>query len=130
MIVSAPQKSHQEFENIKTFVTPFGMLIRKTSLDELPQLINVIKGEMSLVGPRPLAATDQEALNLRQISGVDQVLPGMTGLAQINGRNLLTDRDKVNYDKQYVNQMSWRQDVLIMGKTVIVVIRHIGIFKS
>ncbi|MFL2089197.1 sugar transferase [Leuconostoc mesenteroides] len=81
MTNKAPVKANSEFEDITSYVTPFGMFIRKTSVDELPQLWNIIKGDMSFIGPRPLAKTDEKVLSLRKQNGADQVLPGISGLA-------------------------------------------------
>lgn len=103
MTDGAPIKANSEFEDITSYVTPFGMFIRKTSIDELPQLLNIIKGDMSFIGPRPLAITDEKVLDLRKKSGADRVRPGISGLAQVNGRNNITDENKAAYDAKYAN---------------------------
>lgn len=101
----------------------FGGVIRKLSLDELPQLVNVIKGEMSLIGPRPLLVryspyySDQERLRFT-------VRPGITGLAQVSGRNLLSWKERLMYDITYVEKLSFRLDMMILFKTVLKVIRQ------
>jgi len=104
-------------------ITPLGAFIRKTSLDEIPQLINVLKGDMSIVGPRPLAAKYlpyyTETENLRHT-----VRPGITGLAQVSGRNALSWDDKLKLDVEYVNNLSFWLDITIIFKTVIKTVRR------
>ncbi|GEK61536.1 capsular polysaccharide biosynthesis protein Cap8M [Leuconostoc citreum] len=129
MTDGAPVKANSEFSDIKSYVTPFGMFIRKTSIDELPQLINIIKGEMSFIGPRPLAITDEKVLRLRRQNGGDQVLPGISGLAQVNGRNNITDEDKAAYDAKYASHVSARVDSLLVMETFISVVKRDGVFK-
>lgn len=126
----APQRANSEFADIKNYVTPFGMFIRKTSIDELPQLWNIIKGDMSFIGPRPLAITDVKVLRLRKQNGGDSVLPGISGLAQVNGRNNLTDENKANYDGKYASSISFRLDVLLVVETIISVWKRDGVFKE
>jgi len=130
MTDGAPVKANSEFSDIKSYVTPFGMFIRKTSIDELPQLINIIKGEMSFIGPRPLAITDEKVLRLRRQNGGDQVLPGISGLAQVNGRNNITDEDKAAYDAKYASHVSARVDSLLVIETFISVVKRDGVFKN
>lgn len=113
MTNKAPVKANSEFDDIASYVTPFGMIIRRTSIDELPQLWNIIKGDMSFIGPRPLAKTDSKVLFLRKHNGADQVLPGISGLAQVNGRNNLSDEDKAAYDAKYAAHVSFRVDMLL-----------------
>lgn len=130
MTNKAPVKSNSEFEDITSYVTPFGMLIRKTSIDELPQLWNIIKGDMSFIGPRPLAKTDEKVLSLRKQNGADQVLPGISGLAQVNGRNNLSDEDKAIYDAKYAAHVSFRVDMLLTVETFVSVLKRDGVFKE
>lgn len=111
-------------------VTPVGKILRKTSMDELPQLFNVLKGDMSIVGPRPLADMDYEVINMRQQQRIDSVRPGLTGLAQVNGRNDLSDEAKIEYDKLYIQSISLQNDVHIMLKSVSVVVSLKGINKK
>ncbi len=126
----APQLPNSKFDDIKSYVTPFGMFIRKTSIDELPQLWNIIKGDMSFIGPRPLARTDEKVLSLRKQNGADQVLPGISGLAQINGRNNLSDEDKAAYDAKYAAHLSFRLDMLLTVETLVSVLKRDGVFKE
>lgn len=130
MTNGAPVKANSEFDDITSYITPFGMFIRKTSIDELPQLVNIIKGDMSFIGPRPLAITDENVLQLRRENGADQVRPGISGLAQVNGRNNITDQDKATYDAKYANQVSITLDLLLIFETMISVIKREGVFKS
>lgn len=130
MTNGAPVKANSDFDDITSYITPFGMFIRKTSIDELPQLLNIIKGDMSFIGPRPLANTDENVLQLRRENGADQVRPGISGLAQVNGRNNITDQDKAAYDAKYTNHVSLKVDLLLIFETVISVIKREGVFKS
>lgn len=130
MTDKAPVKANSEFEDITSYVTPFGMFIRKTSIDELPQLWNIIKGNMSFIGPRPLAKTDEKVLVLRKINGADKVLPGISGLAQVKGRNNLSDEDKASYDANYVRKLSIRLDSILLLDTIFSVLRRENVFRS
>lgn len=100
------------------YVTPIGRFLRKTSLDELPQLWNVLRGEMSLVGPRPLIPCEEEVHTLRRRCGVDRLRPGMTGLAQIRGRDHLDAREKARFDARYAKSASLWGDVRILAETL------------
>lgn len=130
MTNGAPIKANSEFDDITSYITPFGMFIRKTSIDELPQLLNIIKGDMSFIGPRPLAATDADVLRMRKENGADKVRPGISGLAQVNGRNNITDTDKARYDAKYANELNIRLDVLLILFTITSVFKREGIFKD
>ncbi|MGX7041314.1 sugar transferase [Leuconostoc lactis] len=130
MTNGAPVKANSEFKDIMSYITPFGMFIRKTSIDELPQLINIIKGDMSFIGPRPLASTDEEVIALRKKNGADQVRPGISGLAQVNGRNNITDENKAAYDAKYASRLSMRLDIVLIMETLISVIKRDGIFRT
>lgn len=98
-------------------LTKFGKILRSTSLDELPELINIIKGDMSIVGPRPLAVCYLPYYNEQEKHRHD-VMPGLTGLAQINGRNNISWEERFKYDIQYVNELTLKNDILIILKTV------------
>ena len=98
-------------------VTRFGRLLRRTSIDELPQLINVLKGEMSLVGPRPALPSQTALLEMRRRNGSDSLLPGITGWAQINGRDNLDDATKASLDADYLKLRSLRFDLRILLRT-------------
>ncbi|MBR4451982.1 MAG: sugar transferase [Clostridia bacterium] len=103
-------------------ITRSGRFLRKTSLDELPQLINILQGRMSFVGPRPLIPEEKEIRELREKYNVYSVRPGMTGLAQINGRDNLTDEQKAEFDREYIENHSIIMDIGIMFRTVIAVL--------
>lgn len=104
-------------------VTRIGKVLRKTSIDELPQLINVIKGEMSLVGPRPVVLAEEELIQLRIQNGVYAVRPGITGWAQINGRDRLSIKEKVRLDREYIDRMGLLFDLGCMFKTIVYVLK-------
>ncbi|WP_370928894.1 sugar transferase (plasmid) [Leuconostoc mesenteroides] len=130
MTKSAPQIANSKFTDIQNYITPFGMFIRKTSLDELPQLWNIIKGDMSFIGPRPLASTDIKVIKLRKQNGGDSVLPGISGLAQVNGRNNLSDEDKASYDGKYAAHVTISVDMLLAVETFVSVLKRDGVFKE
>lgn len=99
-------------------LTKFGKFLRSTSLDELPELINIIKGDMSLVGPRPQLVRDMVFFDERQIKRQD-VLPGLTGLAQISGRNSISWENKLNYDLKYIESIRFLNDLKIIFMTIV-----------
>lgn len=107
-------------------LTKIGIIIRKLSLDELPQLINVIMGDMSIVGPRPLLTSYLSRYNEYQ-NRRHKVKPGITGLAQVNGRNAITWDEKFDFDVEYVQSISFKLDVYILYKTVFKVLKREGV---
>lgn len=107
-------------------LTPFGEKLRSTSLDELPELLNILKGDMSLVGPRPLLVQYLPLYNKRQHKR-HSVLPGITGLAQINGRNSISWEEKFEYDVQYAKHVTFFGDLKILLETVFTVLKREGI---
>ncbi|MGM3175533.1 sugar transferase [Dickeya lacustris] len=100
-------------------ITPLGSFLRKTKLDELPQLINVLKGEMSLVGPRPCLFNQQELIEERQKRGVFEVLPGITGLAQVNAVDMSTPQKLAEYDRQMIETMTLAHYFTYLVQTVV-----------
>lgn len=119
MHVETPKyRSTEELENSGQYITSVGHFLRKFSLDELPQLINVWKGDMSLIGPRPLIAEETEIHRLRLENGVYQVRPGITGLAQINGRDRVSTEEKVRMDREYVEHFGMKEDLGILFATI------------
>ncbi len=106
------------------YLTPIGEFLRKTSLDELPQLWSIIRGDMSFVGPRPALFNQFDLIELRNQYGVQELLPGLTGWAQINGRDELPIPQKVALDVQYVQRQSFCLDVKIMFLTLIKVLKR------
>jgi len=107
-------------------LTKYGRFLRSTSLDELPELINILKGDMSIVGPRPLLVAYLDRYNETQARR-HEVRPGVTGLAQVNGRNTLSWEDKFDYDVEYVDSVAFGLDVSIILKTVAAVLKREGI---
>src|SRR5699024_963087 len=110
-------------------ITKIGKILRKLSLDELPQLFNVIKGDLSLVGPRPLLVEYLDLYTKEQARRHD-VRPGITGWAQVNGRNAITWEEKFKYDVWYVDNQSFRLDMKILLLTVLKVLKSDGVNKS
>ena len=128
MYETAPhQMSTSQLDNPSHHVTTIGKFLRKTSLDELPQLINVIKGDMSIVGPRPFKLSAKNLLKLRTRKGAIKLLPGNTGLAQVNGRDELPDDEKAQFDNYYAANVSLSLDFKIIMKTFIDVLDERGI---
>jgi O-antigen biosynthesis protein WbqP len=122
MKVGTPTLSTEEM--VRQKYTPFtrlGPLLRKTSLDEIPQLFNILRGEMSFVGPRPALPSQTDVNELREASGVHAVRPGITGLAQVRGRDDLDTETKVRYDAEYCRAMSPLLDLQIVLRTVVAI---------
>lgn len=117
----------KELADPDKYVTVIGKLLRRSSLDELPQLFNVLKGDMSIVGPRPLICEEKEIHSLRKSAGIYALRPGLTGLAQINGRNLLCDSEKIENDKRYLDNVGMRLDAKIVFMTFGCVFLGIGV---
>jgi O-antigen biosynthesis protein WbqP len=108
-------------------LTPIGSFLRKSSLDELPQLWSIITGDMSFVGPRPALFNQDDLVALRTQYGVDKCMPGLTGWAQVNGRDELPIHDKVKLDVEYLNNQSLGLDLKIIFLTFLKVLRRDGI---
>lgn len=117
MKTDAPNIATNDLKNPEMYITRVGRIIRKTSIDELPQLFNILKGDMSIVGPRPVIEKERDLLQLRRECYVDRIKPGVTGWAQINGRDNLDVEEKVKYDKEYLYNRSIKFDVYIIFKT-------------
>lgn len=107
-----------ELNDADSKITKVGKFLRSTSIDELPQLFNILNGTMSLVGPRPLIPAEKEIHELRKKYNVYSVTPGMTGWAQINGRDNISNEKKALLDKEYVEKQSFKFDIEILFKTV------------
>jgi O-antigen biosynthesis protein WbqP len=114
-------------ENPEPFLTPPGEILRKSSLDELPQLFSIIKGDMSFVGPRPALFNQDDLIELRTKRGIHTLTPGLTGWAQINGRDELPIPIKVEYDEYYLRHYSFLFDLKILALTFLKVVRREGI---
>ena len=127
MRVGTPAVATHLLKEPDQFLTPIGKLLRRTSIDELPQLISVLCGEMSLVGPRPALFNQEDLIALRTAGGVHQLTPGVTGWAQVNGRDELPIPEKVKLDVWYLKNRSAWLDLKIVGMTVFKVIRKEGV---
>ena len=109
------------------YVTRVGRFLRRTSLDELPQLYNVLRGQMSIVGPRPLICEEEDMHNLRMSAGIYRLRPGITGMAQVCGRNMLDDDQKLEKDRYYLSNLKMGLDLKIVFKTFFKVLKKEGI---
>lgn len=118
------------FNNAESYITKSGNFLRKTSLDELPQLINILKGEMSIVGPRPALWNQDDLIEERDKYGANDIVPGLTGLAQISGRDELEIKEKARLDGEYTKKISFMQDIKILCLTVIKVFKKEGIVEG
>ena len=127
---SAPNCATCDLENPEQYITKTGKILRKTSLDELPQLWNILKGDMSFVGPRPLISSELRAHRLRLEYGVYRFRPGLTGWAQINGRDSISLMKKMKLDKEYCDNWSIKLDIKIMFKSVSTVITREGFHEG
>tara|TARA_B100001063_G_C16358276_1_gene354750 strand:- start:36 stop:518 length:483 start_codon:yes stop_codon:yes gene_type:complete len=116
-----------KLENHKSKITKLGKVLRKLSIDEIPQFICVIQGQMAIVGPRPALPSQISLIESRQKYGIDKLLPGITGFAQISGRDLISDKEKLNFELNYLKQKSLLIDLKIIFKTVKVVFSRVGI---
>jgi O-antigen biosynthesis protein WbqP len=123
MRTDTPNMATNDLKNPEMYITKVGKFIRKTSIDELPQLFNILKGDMSIVGPRPVIEKEHDLLELRKEAFVDKIRPGVTGWAQINGRDNLDVHEKVKYDREYLCNRSLIFDIYIIFMTVIKVIK-------
>jgi O-antigen biosynthesis protein WbqP len=124
MEVETPAMATHLLVDPGSVLTPVGGFLRKSSLDELPQLWCILKGDMSFVGPRPALFNQYDLITLRTEKGVDKVLPGLTGWAQVNGRDKLLIPDKVKLDVEYLNQHSFWLDLKIIFLTFLKVVRR------
>lgn len=127
MRIDTPVVATHLLKNPNEWLTPIGTYLRKMSLDELPQLWCILKGEMSFVGPRPALYNQYDLIELRKRFGVDDVLPGLTGLAQINGRDELQISDKVGFDVEYIAKKSLPLDLYILWRTLVKVLTKDGV---
>ncbi len=127
MKLNTPQVATHLMENPGEYLIPGGKSLRKYSLDELPQLFNVLKGDMSFVGPRPALFNQDDLVELRTKKNIHKLLPGVTGWAQVNGRDDLPIPVKVSFDEYYLNHRSFALDLYILFLTVIKVIKREGV---
>ena len=127
MQVDTPTVATHLMTNPNAFLSPIGVFLRRLSLDELPQLFSVLKGDMSFVGPRPALFNQDDLIALRTEKGVDKLLPGITGWAQVNGRDELSIPDKVALDVEYLNRQSFWFDIKILWMTFLKVLKREGV---
>ena len=123
MRIDTPNVATHLLKNPEQYITPIGKFMRKTSLDELPQLFNILKGEMSVVGPRPALYNQYDLIEMRTNANVHTVRPGLTGLAQVSGRDELENEQKVYFDQQYVQKQSFSFDLKLIFLTVVKVFK-------
>jgi O-antigen biosynthesis protein WbqP len=127
MKINTPQVATHLMKDPKAYLIPGGPFLRKFSLDELPQLFNVFKGDMSFVGPRPALFNQDDLVALRTQKGVHQLIPGITGWAQINGRDDLPIPVKVSFDEEYLHRRSFGFDLRIIFLTLLKVVKKEGV---
>ncbi len=127
MRIDTPAVATHLLENPDQWLTPIGSFLRKSSLDELPQLWSILKGDMSFVGPRPALFNQHDLITLRLEKGVDELLPGLTGWAQVNGRDELLIPKKVELDVEYLQRQSPLFDLKILWLTVLKVLSKDGV---
>jgi len=127
MRVGTPAVATHLLANPESVLTPIGSFLRKSSLDELPQLWSILVGDMSFVGPRPALFNQDDLVALRTEYGVHQLMPGLTGWAQVNGRDELPIPEKVNFDVEYLQRQSVSFDLYIIWLTFVKVIRRDGV---
>jgi O-antigen biosynthesis protein WbqP len=124
MLTDTPAVATHLLDNPDAYLSPIGGFLRRYSLDELPQLFSVLKGDMSFIGPRPALFNQEDLIALRSEEGVDKLLPGITGWAQVNGRDELSIPDKVAFDVEYLNHQSFWFDMKILWATFLKVVKH------
>jgi len=127
MLIDTPAVATHLLDNPDSYLSPIGGFLRSTSLDELPQLFSVLKGDMSFVGPRPALFNQEDLITLRTEKGVDKLLSGITGWAQVNGRDELSIPDKVALDVEYLNRQSFWFDIKILWMTFLKVMKRDGV---
>jgi len=123
----APQLATHLFSDAGQFLTPIGQFLRRTSLDELPQLFSILAGDLSFTGPRPALFNQNDLIDLRTGLGIHKLTPGLTGWAQVNGRDRLTLEEKVRFDAEYLQRQSFLFDFRILARTVWKVLSREGV---
>ena len=127
MLIGTPAVATHLLDNPDAYLSPIGDFLRRSSLDELPQLFSVLKGDMSFVGPRPALFNQDDLIAIRTEKGVDKLLPGITGWAQVNGRDELSIPNKVALDAEYLNRQSFWFDMKILWMTFLRVLNRDGV---
>jgi O-antigen biosynthesis protein WbqP len=127
MLIDAPEVASHLLDNPDSYLSTIGSFLRRFSLDELPQFFSVLKGDMSCVGPRPALFNQKDLITLRTEKGVDKLLPGITGWAQVNGRDELSIINKVDLDVEYLNRKSFYFDLKILLITFFKIVKRQGV---
>jgi O-antigen biosynthesis protein WbqP len=127
MRIDTPAVATHLLQKPELWLTPIGSFLRKSSLDELPQLWSILKGDMSFVGPRPALFNQNDLISLRTEKGVHELVPGLTGWAQVNGRDELPIEQKVQLDTEYLQRQSFLFDLKILWMTVLKVLVRDGV---
>ncbi len=128
MSVKAPHDCHPRDFDAKAYLSPLGSFLRESSIDELPQIFNILKGDMCFIGPRPVPLTEKELIAHRATIGVYRLYPGISGLAQVSGRNAVNDAEKLFFDYEYLEKFSPLLDIKIFFKTVLFVLMRNGVY--
>lgn len=127
MLIGTPAVATHLLSDPSVYLTPIGSFLRKSSLDELPQLWSILKGDMSFVGPRPALFNQDDLVSLRTQHGVHKLVPGLTGWAQVNGRDELPIPEKVKFDLEYLQRRSFWFDIRILWLTFLKVVKRDGV---
>jgi O-antigen biosynthesis protein WbqP len=127
MLINTPQVATDQLNQPNKYLSPIGSFLRTSSLDELPQLWSICKGNMSFVGPRPALFNQEDLIEMRRGLGIDRVRPGLTGWAQVNGRDELPNLTKVQFDLEYMKYQSFTFDLRIIGLTLLKVLSQQGV---
>jgi len=127
MVINTPTIATDLLKNPDLYVSNFGKFLRRYSIDELPQLFSIMKGDMSFVGPRPALYNQNDLIQMRQLKGINTLIPGVTGWAQINGRDHISIEKKVALDKEYLDNKSFILDIKIILKTIKKVFKTEGV---
>jgi len=127
MLVDSPSVATHLMSKANLYLTPIGGFLRRSSLDELPQLFSILKGDMGFVGPRPALFNQDDLVKLRSENEVHKLLPGVTGWAQVNGRDELSIPEKVDLDIEYMNRRSFWFDLRILWMTLLKVVKSDGV---
>jgi len=127
MNLNTPSLASHLMKDSKLYLTPIGGFLRRFSLDELPQLFSTLKGDMSFIGPRPALFNQEDLIAQRTAKGVEKILPGLTGWAQVNGRDILSISQKVALDVEYMNNQSFCFDLKILWMTFLKVVKQVNV---
>ena len=131
MSASAPANvATHKLKDANRYISKIGAFLRKSSLDELPQLLNILVGDMSFIGPRPVVPTERDLVSLRTVNGANTVRPGLTGWAQVNGRDGVPVTEKAMLDAHYVRHFSLKMDWMVIRRTLSCVLRSEGVIEG